>query len=83
MTDDSEELRKLLAMGVNSSPQTRKELETNHGKDNVFDPKELGEHFEVLGFAAPFVAVKRKSDGKKGSLLFQHSPRYYFDFIEV
>ena len=83
MTDDNEKLRQLLAMGVNSSPQTREELETNHGKNNVFDTKELGEHFEVLGFAAPFVAVKRKSDGKKGSLLFQHSPRYYFDFIEV
>jgi hypothetical protein len=80
---DNPELRKLLAMGVNSVPQTRAELETNHGKGNVFDTTELGEHFEVIGFAAPFVSVVRKSDGKKGSLLFQHSPRYYFDFIEV
>jgi hypothetical protein len=28
------------------------------------------------------VVVKRKSDGKKGSLEFTHSPRVYFNFVE-
>jgi hypothetical protein len=35
---------------------------------------------EVLGFAAPFVVVRRRTDQKLGSLLFQHHPRLYFDF---
>ena len=38
--------------------------------------------FDVLGFAAPLVVVRRKPDGKLGSLLFRHHPRYYFAFQE-
>jgi hypothetical protein len=38
--------------------------------------------FEFIGFLAPFVMVKRRSDGKRGSLEFKHSPRVYFDFKE-
>ena len=34
----------------------------------------------MLGFMAPLVVVKRKSDSPKGSLYFQHSPRYYYGF---
>jgi hypothetical protein len=34
----------------------------------------------VIGFMAPLVVVRRRSDGKKGSLEFQHSPRHYFGF---
>jgi hypothetical protein len=41
---------------------------------------ELRRDFEVLGFAAPFVVVKRRSDGQVGSLEFTHSPRVYFAF---
>ena len=29
---------------------------------------------------APVVVVRRRSDGVKGSVLFQHSPRFYFSF---
>jgi hypothetical protein len=29
---------------------------------------------------SPFCVVKRISDGQKGSLLFTHSPRFYYDF---
>jgi hypothetical protein len=47
----------------------------------VFDTSELSQHFEVLGFAAPLVIVKRKYDGKRGSLFFQHTPRFYFNFV--
>jgi hypothetical protein len=50
------------------------------GADNVFDADQLGEHFTVMGFAAPFVVVVRKSDGVKGSLEFTHHPRLYFNF---
>jgi len=37
-------------------------------------------NFDVLGFMAPVVVVRRKSDGQKGSLFFQHHPRFYFGF---
>ena len=40
----------------------------------------MGVDFEVIGFAAPLVVVKRKSDGQKGSLFFQADPRFYFAF---
>ena len=30
---------------------------------------------------APFVIVQRKSDREKGSLEFQHCPRFYFNFV--
>ena len=42
--------------------------------------QELAADFNVVGFAAPFVVVVRKSDGVKGSMEFTHSPRYYFNF---
>lgn len=43
--------------------------------------EELQRDFIVHGFLAPFIAVTRKSDGKKGSLEFSHSPRIYFNFV--
>jgi hypothetical protein len=46
----------------------------------VYDTEELRDLFEVKGFAAPLVVVKRKSDGQVGSLEFQHSPRLYFNW---
>jgi len=41
---------------------------------------ELREQYEVIGFMAPFVVVKRRSDGVKGSMEFTHNPRFYFNF---
>jgi len=46
----------------------------------VWDTDQLRAEFEVTGFMAPFVAVRRKSDGVKGAMMFQHHPRFYFDF---
>lgn len=59
--------------------ELKQRLEANYPGD-VYDRDSLMEKFEVLGFAAPFVAVKRLSDGKKGSLEFIHSPRFYYNF---
>ena len=56
----------------------RQRLEDRYGQ--VWNTTEVQEEFEVLGFMAPFVVVVRKTDGKKGSLTFQHSPRFYFSF---
>jgi hypothetical protein len=35
-----------------------------------WDTEELQRDFEVLGFMAPFVVVRRRSDGLRGSLEF-------------
>ena len=43
---------------------------------------DMQEKYEVIGFAAPFVVVKRKSDSANGSLEFGHSPRVYFNWKE-
>jgi hypothetical protein len=42
----------------------------------------LTKDFEVIGFMAPLVVVRRKADGVKGSLEFQHSPRLYWGFLQ-
>jgi len=47
-----------------------------------WDTDQLRAEFEVIGFMAPFVAVRRKSDGAKGSMEFTHNPRYYFNFVK-
>jgi hypothetical protein len=44
--------------------------------------EQLREQFEVKGFMAPYVVVRRKSDGIKGSLEFTGQPRYYFNWSE-
>jgi hypothetical protein len=48
-----------------------------------WDYKELQEDFEVMGFAMGLCAVRRKSDGKLGSVQFDHTPRRYYDFVEA
>jgi len=62
----------------NDPESERARLKEKYGE--VWDTKEMQEHFRVIGFLAPYVAVVRKSDGKKGSLEFQHHPRFYFNF---
>jgi hypothetical protein len=57
---------------------SKEELEEKYGK--VWDTTKLQEDFEVLGFLAPHIACKRKSDGVKGSMEFQTNPRLYYDF---
>jgi len=58
--------------------QLKEQLEQTYG--TVWNTKELQENFEVIGFQAPYVVVKRKSDGVLGSLEFTHMPRFYFNF---
>ena len=78
MIDETAEVRKDLVSKINGDPQSRAALEAVHGQ--VWDTQELARDFEVMGFAAPLVVVTRKADSLKGSLYFQHAPRYYFAF---
>jgi hypothetical protein len=73
MTDPTEQVR-------------REMLETNQPyvdlarADRRWDTDALRKEFEVLMFAAPFVVVRRLADGVRGTLMFTHHPRWYFDF---
>jgi len=78
MTDPTEAIRRQRLAEINAEPGSREALESQHGQ--VWDTQELGRDFQVLGFAAPLVVVRRKSDGVRGSLEFQHQPRFYFSF---
>lgn len=78
MSEETEPLRRARLAEINAQPGSREALESQYGK--VWTTQELSQDFEVIGFMAPLVVVRRKSDGVKGSLEFQHSPRYYFSF---
>ena len=78
MSDETEPLRRARLAEINAQPGSREALELQYGM--VWTTQELSEDFEVIGFMAPLVVVRRKSDGVKGSLEFQHQPRYYFSF---
>ena len=78
--DPTENTRRVLAVQINSAPQELAALKARYGR--VWSALQLAGDFEVLGFAAPFVVVRRKTKNRLGSLLFQHHPRFYFAFQE-
>jgi hypothetical protein len=80
MNDPTESIRRERLAEINAEPGSREALEAEYGQ--VWNTQELAEAFEVIGFVAPLVVVRRRSDGKKGSLEFQHSPRLYWGFVE-
>lgn len=47
----------------------------------VYTTAEMTAAFEAIGFLAPFVTVKRRSDGVVGTLMFTSNPRFYFGFL--
>jgi hypothetical protein len=78
LTDPTEDIRKQMLVEINAEPGSREFLEAKHGQ--VWTTSELSDDFDVIGFMAPVVVVRRKTDGQKGSLYFQHSPRFYYGF---
>ena len=75
MTDETEEVRRLmLETGI---PQAN----LAYAKER-WDHDQVRDHFEIVGFMAPFCVAIRKVDGKRGSLEFTHHPRWYFNFVE-
>ncbi len=80
MTDDpTEDIRRAMVAEINAALGSRAALEAARGQ--VWDTGQLQADFEVLGFMAPYCHVRRRSDGREGSIMFQHSPRLYFDFM--
>ena len=79
MNDPTETPRRERLAEINGEPGSRAALEARYGE--TWDTQQLADDFLVVAFLAPFVVVKRKVDGVKGSLEFQHQPRYYFNFL--
>ena len=77
--DETEAYRRQRQAELNRYAAVRELLEEEHGQ--VWSTNELRAEFDVLGFMAPLVVVQRLSDGKKGSMEFTHSPRFYFNFV--
>jgi hypothetical protein len=78
MSDPTEGIRREMVAEINAKPGSRAALEAKHGQ--VWDTDQVRDEFEVIGFMAPLVVVRRKSDGVTGSLMFQHNRRFYFEF---
>jgi len=78
MTDATETLRREMVAKINATPGSKEALEQQHGK--IWDTTEMQADFECIGFMAPIIVVRRRIDGKTGSLKFQHHPRFYFAF---
>jgi hypothetical protein len=72
--NDSDVRRRMISSG-----QVDKDLEV---AEQTWTTEEMTAEFEAVGFAAPFVVVKRRSDGVLGTLEFKHSPRVYFGWQE-
>lgn len=79
MTDQTENARRELVSELNQDAERRK-LEAKYGE--VMTTSEMQEQYTVEGFLAPFVVCRRKADGKRGTLMFSHQPRYYFGWQE-
>lgn len=77
MSDDTAQVRReLVEMG-----EPQRQLSEERGQ--TWDTAQLQDDFEVEGFQAPYVVVRRRSDGVRGSLMFTHRPRVYFGFEEA
>jgi hypothetical protein len=50
---------------------------------NKMTTQEMQEKYTVDSFAFYMCLVTRKSDGVKGVLDFDHSPRFYYNFKEL
>ena len=78
MSDPTETIRRERLAEINIEPGSREDLEAKFGQ--VWDTGELSEEFQAIGFLAPLIVVRRRSDGAKGSLEFQNNPRLYFNW---
>jgi len=80
LSDPTEAIRREMVAEINAKEGSREWLEDQYGE--VWTTGDVQRKFTVLGFGAPFVTVIRKSDKVRGSLMFQHNPRFYFNFEE-
>ena len=60
--------------------EARAWLEERYGE--VWNTDEAMKLFKFSSFMSPYALVKRKKDGKEGTVKFTHNPRFYFSFKE-
>lgn len=77
--DTTENVRRREQAEINVGSD-RATLEARYGQ--VWSTDEVRRDFDIEGFLAPYVVARRKSDQKRGSLKFQHDPRFYFGWRE-
>ena len=77
--DDLAEANRIRREMVESG-QPAADLKSDAGRK--WTTSEMQEEFDVEGFAAPFVVVRRKADRVRGTLEFTHHPRMYFAWRE-
>lgn len=75
MSDPTEAIRRDLIPTMPAELEARVEA-----GETVYTTPEMTAAFEVEGFLAPLVVVRRRSDGVRGTLMFTHRPRFYFGF---
>jgi hypothetical protein len=80
MSDPTEGFRREMVSELNRSPGGREDLEAKYGQ--VWDTAEMIADFQAVGFLAPYTHVVRRSDKVQGTLMFQHNPRFYFNFVK-
>jgi hypothetical protein len=80
MSDPTETIRREMVNEINRIPGSREDLEAKYGV--VWDTSEMVTNFECAGFLAPLTFVIRRSDRANGTLMFQHNPRFYFNFVK-
>lgn len=78
MIDATENIRRALVQRINAESTSRESLEQRYGR--VWNTEELRAEFEVIRFAAPLVIVMKRSTGERGTMFFQHEPRFYFSY---
>ena len=75
---EHETIRREMQARINAQRSEREALGAKHRQ--VWDTAEMQRDFSVIGFGAPLIVVTRKADNAKGSLYFQHNPRFYWGF---
>jgi hypothetical protein len=78
--DETEPARRQLVQDINANPGSREFLENIHGQ--VWDTTQLQDDFLIERFMAPFVVGTKKDTDKRGSLMYQPTPRFYFSWTE-
>jgi hypothetical protein len=81
MQDETLNPRRAMVEELNQEPLPRKGLEELYGE--VWDSVELQNTWEVMAFLAPFVVVKNRLTKERGTLCFQHRPRFYFSYLKA
>jgi len=61
--------------------KTKLRTELSKKYPDVMDTTQATAKYEFIGFLSPYVSVKDRKTGIKGSLEFTHMPRFYFNFI--